>query len=77
MNLRNKKKAILFEYLPMAVTGIGILVCAIVFEHLEGITYFPFKNFSVKVKSNGLARIYVTIYHIERVGFLAYDKGAV
>jgi nicotinamide mononucleotide transporter PnuC len=34
MNLRDKKKAILFEYLPMAVTGIGILVCAIVFEQM-------------------------------------------
>jgi nicotinamide mononucleotide transporter PnuC len=34
MHLRDKKKAILFEYLPMAVTGIGILVCAIVFEQM-------------------------------------------
>ena len=30
----NKKKAILFEYLPMAMTGIGILICAIVFKQM-------------------------------------------
>ena len=34
MKMSNKKKAILFEYLPMAVTGIIILVCAIVFEQM-------------------------------------------
>lgn len=34
MKLINKKKAILYEYLPMAVTGIGILVCAIVFQQM-------------------------------------------
>ena len=32
--MSDKKKAILFEYLPMAVTGIGILVCAIIFEQM-------------------------------------------
>lgn len=30
----NKKKTILFEYLPMAVTGIIILVCAIAFKQM-------------------------------------------
>ncbi|MBQ3040029.1 MAG: nicotinamide mononucleotide transporter [Clostridia bacterium] len=34
MKMGNKKKAILFEYLPMAVTGIIILVCAIVFKQM-------------------------------------------
>ena len=34
MKMSNKKKAILFEYLPMAVTGIIILVCAIVFKQM-------------------------------------------
>ena len=34
MKLGDKKKAILFEYLPMAMTGIGILICAIVFKQM-------------------------------------------
>ena len=34
MKLSDKKKAILFEYLPMAMTGIGILICAIVFKQM-------------------------------------------
>ncbi len=34
MKTGDKKKAILFEYLPMAVTGIGILVCAIIFKQM-------------------------------------------
>lgn len=34
MSISNKKKTILFEYLPMALTGIGILTCAIVFEQM-------------------------------------------
>lgn len=34
MKMSNKKKAILFEYIPMAVTGIIILVCAIVFKQM-------------------------------------------
>ena len=34
MKLSDRNKAILFEYLPMAVTGIGILVCAIVFQQM-------------------------------------------
>ena len=34
MKMSNKKKAILFEYLPMAATGIIILVCAIVFKQM-------------------------------------------
>ena len=34
MKLRNKKKVILFEYLPMAMTGICILICAIVFQQM-------------------------------------------
>ena len=34
MKMSNKKKAILFEYLPMALTGIIILVCAIVFKQM-------------------------------------------
>ncbi|MBO5092315.1 MAG: nicotinamide mononucleotide transporter, partial [Clostridia bacterium] len=32
--MSNKKKAIIFEYLPMAVTGIIILVCAIAFKQM-------------------------------------------
>lgn len=32
MKLCDRKKAILFEYLPMAVTGICILICTIVFK---------------------------------------------
>ena len=34
MKLNSKKKAILFEYIPMAVTGVTILVCAIVFKQM-------------------------------------------
>ena len=34
MKMGNKKKTILFEYLPMAVTGIIILVCAIAFKQM-------------------------------------------
>ena len=34
MKLSDRNKAILFEYLPMAVTGIGILACAIVFKQM-------------------------------------------
>ena len=34
MSMSDKKKTILFEYLPMAVTGIIILVCAIVFKQM-------------------------------------------
>jgi nicotinamide mononucleotide transporter PnuC len=34
MKLSEKKKAILFEYIPMAITGIGILICAIVFQQM-------------------------------------------
>lgn len=32
--MSKRKKAILFEYLPMAITGITILACAIVFEQM-------------------------------------------
>ena len=34
MKMSDKKKAILFEYIPMAVTGIIILACAIVFKQM-------------------------------------------
>lgn len=40
MKLSNKKKSILFEYIPMAITGIGILICAIVFKQMF-IKVFP------------------------------------
>lgn len=34
MKMSDKKKAILFEYIPMAVTGVIILVCAIIFKQM-------------------------------------------
>ena len=35
MKLTEKdKKKFLFEYLPMLITGIGVLVCAIVFKQM-------------------------------------------
>jgi len=34
MKSGNIKKAILFEYIPMALTGIGILICAIIFKQM-------------------------------------------
>ena len=34
MKMSNRKKAILFEYLPMVITGISILACAIVFKQM-------------------------------------------
>lgn len=34
MKLGDKTKVILLEYLPMALTGIGILICAIVFQQM-------------------------------------------
>ncbi len=34
MKLSNRQKAIVFEYLPMALTGVGILICAILFEQM-------------------------------------------
>ena len=34
MKMSDKKKAILFEYIPMAITGVIILVCAIIFKQM-------------------------------------------